>query len=70
MPFKKKTWKNRVSEYPNRRQLKKEDGGSTERVTVTRDEGIVSQEGDAFNDKNMNDLVDRMRRLREYLKTH
>ena len=68
MPFKKKTWKNRVSEYPNRRQLKKEDGGSTERVTVTRDEGIVSQEGDAFNDKNMNDLEDRIAETTRILK--
>ena len=59
MGFTKKTWKNRIAEYINRRLITKEDG-STELVTVARDEGTISQEGDAFNAANMNDLEDRI----------
>ena len=59
MAFVKKTWKNRIAEYINRRLLTNEDG-STELVTVARDEGTISQEGDAFNAANMNDLEDRI----------
>lgn len=59
MGFTKKTWKNRIAEYINRRLLTNEDG-STELVTVARDEGTISQEGDAFNAANMNDLEDRI----------
>ncbi len=57
--FAKKTWKNRLSEYPNRRKLTKENG-TTELVTVSRSEGNVSREGDAFSDTNMNDLENRI----------
>jgi hypothetical protein len=59
MGFTKKTWKNRIAEYINRRLLTNEDG-SIELVTVARDEGTISQEGDAFNAANMNDLEDRI----------
>lgn len=59
MGFTKKTWKNRIAEYINRRKLTMEDG-STNLVTVARDEGTISQEGDAFNAANMNDLEDRI----------
>lgn len=59
MAFVKKTWKNRIAEYINRRLLTNEDG-RTELVTVARDEGTISQEGDAFNAANMNDLEDRI----------
>lgn len=59
MAFNKKTWKNRVAEYINRRLLTKENG-STELVTVARDEGTISVEGDAFNAETMNDLEDRV----------
>jgi len=59
MAFVKKTWKNRIAEYINRRLLTNEDG-STNLVTVARDEGTISQEGDAFNAANMNDLEDRI----------
>ena len=41
MGFTKKTWKNRIAEYINRRRLTMEDG-STNLVTVARDEGTVS----------------------------
>lgn len=57
--FTKKTWKNRLSEYPTRRKLTKENG-TTELVTVARSEGTVSQEGDAFSAANMNNLEDRI----------
>ena len=60
MAFVKKTWKNRRAEYINRRLLTNEDG-STNLVTVARDEGTISQEGDAFNAANMNDLEDRIK---------
>lgn len=59
MGFTKKTWKNRIAEYINRRLITMEDG-STSLVTVARDEGTISQEGDAFNAVNMNDLEDRI----------
>lgn len=59
MAFTKKTWKDRISEYPTRRQLTKTDG-STDTVTVARDEGTISQEGDAFSAENMNDLEERI----------
>lgn len=59
MGFVKKVWKNRISEYPTRRTLTKEDG-STELVTVSRSEGTVSQEGDAFSADNLNDLESRV----------
>lgn len=57
--FTPKTWVDRVSEYPTRRTLTKEDN-STEIVTVTRNEGTVSEEGDAFSAATMNDLEDRI----------
>lgn len=59
MAFNKKTWKDRVAEFINRRLLTKEDG-STDLVTVARSEGIISIEGDAFNAETMNDLEDRV----------
>ena len=59
MSFTKKTWTDRISEYPTRRTLTKEDG-TTEIVTVTREEGTISQEGDAYSAANMNDLEQRV----------
>lgn len=59
MAFEKKTWKARKTEYPNRRMLTMEDG-STELVTVAREEGIISEEGDAFSPENMNGLENRI----------
>lgn len=55
----KKIWKDRKTEYPTRRTLTKTNG-SQEIVTVTRNEGSVSQEGDAFSAENMNDLEERI----------
>lgn len=59
MGFNRKEWKDRITEYPTRRNLVKEDG-STETVTVERNEGSVSQEGDAFSAENMNGLEQRI----------
>ncbi len=61
MAFSKKTWKNRVSEQPQRRLLTPTDGGSSYTVDVTRQEGIVVEEGDAFSAQNMNDLESRIK---------
>jgi hypothetical protein len=55
----KKVWKDRKTEYPTRRTLTKTNG-SQEIVTVARNEGNVSQEGDAFSAANMNDLENRI----------
>ena len=59
MEFLKKEWKDRIAEYINRRMIVKEDG-SSELVTVERNEGTISQEGDAFNSETMNDLEQRI----------
>lgn len=58
MGFVKKTWKDRISQYPNRRTIN--DGIVTKTVTVGRDEGEVTQEGDAFSASAMNDLERRI----------
>lgn len=58
MAFVKKTWEDRITEFPNRRTIN--DGVVTKSVTVGRDEGTVYQEGDAFNATNMNDLERRI----------
>lgn len=55
----KKIWKNRTTEFPTKRTLMKEDG-SSEIVTVTRNEGTVSEEGDAFDADTMNNLEERI----------
>lgn len=59
MAFDKKTWEDRLTAFPSRRRLVKEDGTS-ELVTVSREEGEISQEGDAFSAANMNDLEERI----------
>lgn len=59
MSYEKKEWKDRIAEYPTRRQLEKSDG-SSELVTVSRAEGNISQEGDAFSAANMNNLEERI----------
>ena len=59
MAFEKKIWKDRIAEYINRRLLTFEDG-STKLVTVARDEGTISQEGDPFSAAMMNDLENRI----------
>lgn len=55
MAYEKKTWKNRQSEFPNRRTMTPVDGQENA-YDVTRSEGLVLEEGDAFDQNNMNDL--------------
>lgn len=57
--FEKKIWADRIAEFINSREITHADG-STERVTVARAEGQISQEGDAFSAQNMNNLEDRI----------
>ena len=58
MAFVTKTWKDRISEYPNRRTI--DDGYVTKVVTVGRDEGTVTEAGTPFNATEMNDLESRI----------
>lgn len=60
MAFAKKTWVDRLVEYAGRRKLTNISTGTAEVVDVTRSEGTVSAEGDAFNATNMNDLESRI----------
>lgn len=58
MTFIKKTWTDRQSEHPTRRKLV--PTGNTNEYDVVRSEGAVSQEGDALNADNLNDLENRI----------
>ena len=60
MSFKQKTWNDRISEHPTRRTLTDVSDNTTKTVTVAREEGTISQEGDAFSAANMNDLESRI----------
>lgn len=59
MAFSKKTWLDRLSQYPTRRTLTAGDG-TTKVVDVTRNEGDIFQEGDKFAASVMNDLEKRI----------
>ena len=54
--FTPKEWKTRLVEFAGRRLLRNVANGQSATYDVSRSEGLVSQEGDAFNTKNMNDL--------------
>ena len=58
MAFVTRVWNDRISEYPNRRTIN--DGVTTKVVTVGRDEGAVTIQGDSFSASNMNDLERRI----------
>lgn len=58
MAFFKKTWKDRQSEYPNRRKLL--ETGIANVYEVSRSEGTVMEEGDLLNAANLNDLEERI----------
>ena len=60
MAFIKKEWKDRLAEFAGRRRLTNIDTGEEMTVDVERDEGLVSQVGDSFSGKNMNDLEGRI----------
>lgn len=68
MAFIKKTWVDRLVQYPMRRILTKSDG-TEEVVTVARDEGTVFETGDPFNAQTMNDLEDRIDQALENVAT-
>ena len=58
--FAAKEWKNRLVEFAGRRSLKNVTTNETTVYDVTRSEGHVSQEGDAFSAATMNDLEQRI----------
>ena len=60
MAYNKKTWKDRLVQYPNRRKLTDTTTGTEQTVTVQRVEGTVSQAGDGFTAANMNDMETRI----------
>lgn len=54
--FAKKIWADRNVEFPGRRKLTDTSTSMETTVDVTRAEGTISAEGDAFSAANMNDL--------------
>lgn len=60
MAYVKKTWKDRITEHPNRRTLTNTSTNQAQTVDVVRAEGNVSVEGDALNAENLNGLEDRV----------
>lgn len=53
-----KFWKDRVSQYPNRRKITNLSTGEITTVKIDRDEGTIDEEGTVFNAENMNKIVD------------
>lgn len=60
MAFEKKTWDNRLVEFPGRRRLIDVETGKEYVMDVSREEGLVTKVGDAFSGNNMNDLEQRI----------
>ena len=60
MSFVTKEWKDRLVEFSGRRKLKNVSTGEEIIFDVERNEGTVSQTGDAFSATNMNDLEQRI----------
>ena len=61
MAFVTKQWNNRVTAHPNRRTLTNvADSSDVKTYDVTRDEGTVTQEGDALNADALNNLETRI----------
>lgn len=60
MAFQKKIWKNRISQYPNRRKIKNISDNSETIVDIYREEGTIQTTGDAFSASTMNDLEGRI----------
>lgn len=58
MAYEKKVWKNRLSEFPNRRRL--EPTGIENTYDVIRSEGEIVEEGNKFSEDEMNDLETRI----------
>lgn len=60
MAFDKKTWQNRISQYPNRRKIKNISDNSEIIVDIYREEGTIQTTGDSFSASTMNNLEDRI----------
>ena len=61
MAFVKKTWKDRLSEFPKRWKLKSlGTSGDTQSVELELDDGTVITQGDRFTAATMNDLEQRI----------
>lgn len=60
MAFEKKTWEDRLVEFPGRRRLINVETGKEYVMDVSREEGLVTKVGDAFSAPNMNGLEDRI----------
>lgn len=58
MAYQKKTWTDRQTEHPGRRRLTA--AGETDVYDITREEGLVVEEGDALNAQTFNDLEGRI----------
>lgn len=56
-----KEWKDRLVEFAGRRSLKNVSTNETTVYDVTRNEGVVSQEGDSFSASSMNDFEQRVK---------
>ena len=64
MSFVTRNWQDRVSQYPNRRVITNvEDSSDSKVVTVTRDEGTITQQGDPLNAAALNDLESRISQM-------
>lgn len=64
MSFVTRNWQDRVSQYPNRRVITNvEDSTDTKVVTVTRDEGTITQTGDPLNADALNNLESRISQM-------
>lgn len=58
MAFTPKNWKDRAVQFPGRRLLAPTDNQNV--YTVSRQEGVIQEEGDIFNAASMNDLESRI----------
>jgi len=64
MSFVTRNWQDRVSQYPNRRVITNvEDSSDSKVVTVTRDEGTITQQGDPLNADALNNLESRISQM-------
>lgn len=59
MAYTQKTWKDRITEHPNRRVLTPVDG-ATNTYDAARAEGNIMEEGDPLNAASLNDLEQRV----------
>lgn len=58
--YERKTWKNRETEFPGRRRMTAVDGQEAV-YDISREEGLVLEEGDAFDADTMNNMEQRVK---------